>query len=51
MLFMAFLHHSVTGVQGGVDWHVTVVALGVTMRTLAAGRLGFRRARTPVPRS
>jgi hypothetical protein len=51
MLFMSFLHHSVTGVRGRVDRHVTVLALGVTMRILAVRRPGFRRARTPVPRS
>lgn len=49
------------GGGGGVcpdDWgtgcagrQVTVLALGVTMRTLAVRRPGFRRARTPVPRS
>jgi hypothetical protein len=40
MLFMSFLHHSVSGVRGGVDWHVTVVSLGVTMRTRVVGRPG-----------
>jgi hypothetical protein len=48
---MSFLHHSVTDIRGGVDRQVTVVALDVTMRTIAVGRPGFRRARTPVPRN
>ncbi|MBW8698403.1 hypothetical protein MBT84_02320 [Streptomyces sp. MBT84] len=50
MLFMSFLHHSVSGVRG-VDWHVTVLVLGVTMHTLAVRWPAFRRAWTPVPRS
>jgi hypothetical protein len=43
--FMLFISSSVIRQlrAGCVDWHVTVLALGVRMRTLAVRRPGFRR--------
>src|SRR5262245_64005 len=51
MLFM-FVPPSFGNWRAGcVDWQVTALALGVTMRTVAVERPGFRSARTPAPRS